>query len=471
MKAKLFKHQEEGIQFLREKKKGLLALDMGMGKTLASIEAARVMGTQNILLIAEKNEIVNYQNFKKETETHFEDLGYVNLRDTSLQEYMEDAPFARAVCGINPDGLVKLDQKVILERFDAMILDESTFAKTATTARFKRVHKIAKDMAYITLLTAMPMMNGASEIYAPLLLMDNPMVAGKGAKGKEAFEIVFAGGHHRHIRNTGIIWKDYMWWAKGANNVRELRWLVRDSFFFKQKSETKIFKKKTRTIERVSMTTEWATEYKEAWDTYYKEAGKRDVKLKNVKELKHVIEKGQMYQVNSRWKASRVASDIANVIYGNDRIVAFSMFVETDELLQKCLTKHGISFKTFDELQEWKDGDEQVLVGRIKAHGKGGNIPEASTALFVDMDYVPANNIQAEERMNRPEQKNNMQVVYYITEGDDVVDKHVQNINKEKIRRIEEFMRPLTQEEIDDMPRRLEQMRIKHSKSMSILGI
>lgn len=466
----LFPYQEKAVSFLTQAKRSYLALDMGMGKTLTSLAAAHLGGKKHILLIAELNEIANSQNFKKEVEKHFESLSYYSLRETPLPDMQG---MERAVCGINPDGLAKLDIKLIEALFDTLVIDEATLAKTTTTQRFKQVHKVAKAMDNLYLLSGTPMMNGAAELYAPLLLMDSPLVAGKGKAGRMAFEKVFAGGHYRKIRNTGKWFQDYAWWAKGANHVRELRYLVRDHFFFMLKSETDVFKKKTRRIEFVPMSMQWLAEYVKAWDEYFEEqkTTRSKIELDNITELKKLIENGKMYQVNSRWKAKKVAEDIAKGKYGIRRIVVFSMFIESDEILQKELTDWGVPFRTFDDIKEWKEGTEQVLVGRIKAHGKGGNLPEASVCLFVDMDFVPANNIQAENRIDRPEQQNDMEIVYYLTEGDDVIDTHVRAINQDKARKIEKFMQPLTDEELEQMPAMLEAVRQKYPKEAELLGI
>jgi hypothetical protein len=64
-----------------------------------------------------------------------------------------------------------------------------------------------------------------------------------------------------------------------------------------------------------------------------------------------------------------------------------------------------------------------------------------------------------------------MLVVYYITEGDDVVDKHVQGINQDKARKIEMFMAPLTQEELILMPEALEKLRARYPKETALLEI
>lgn len=480
---KPFDYQLEAVEFIKKEKRVYGALDMGMGKTitalLGGVECPRPPGARrNVLLIAEKNEIVNSENFRREVEAHFsESFWYANLRDTPLEEIKDSV--LPAVCGINPDALIKLDPMYVRALFDYAIVDEATMAKTTTTARFKNVKKILDDMTYVVLLSGMPMLNGAAELFAPLLLLNHKLAGDGTVKAREAFETIFAGGHKRRIRNTGIWYQDYVWWAKGANHVRELRYLIRDKFFFKQKGDTDIFKKKTRTVQPVPMSLEWVAEYQQAWGKYFGEAQwehrglsskKYDKKMENITELQKLIENGQMYQVNSKWKARQAVEDIKSGKFGEQRIVVFSMFKETDELIGELLTAAGVTWRTFEDVQEWKRGHEQVIVGRIKAHGKGGNVPEASVCLFVDMDFVPANNIQAENRIDRPEQTRDMTVIYYMTEGEEI-DAHVREINRDKARKIDEFMRPLTNDEMLVMPQALTGLYDKYKKYFAELEI
>jgi hypothetical protein len=469
----LFKYQQEAVQFIGEKKRAYLALDMGMGKTLTSLAAAERFGKKNVMLIAEKNEIVNSQNFAREVQDYFYPrMEYVSLRDEEIPPLGDGRYETKFVCGINPDGLKKLDLETVHDSFDFNIVDEATMAKTTTTDRFKVVRKAMQQSEYLALLSGTPMMNGAAELYAPLLLLEHALVGDGTRKAREAFESIFAGGHRRKIRNTGLWYQDYAWWAKGANHVRELRYLISDQFFFKRKADTGIFKNKIRTVEQIPMSMEWLAEYGRAWDAYLEEAAKRDVDMNNVRELQALIENGQCYQVNSRWKAARAVNDIASGKFGDRRIVIFSMFIETDELIQTLLKRKGIRFRTFDEVKEWKAGDEPVLVGRIKAHGKGGNVPEASVCLMVDMDFVPSNNIQAENRIDRPEQTRDMKIVYYMAEGKDIVDEHVRQINQDKMRKIEEFMRPLTAEEIYTIQfQGLPALKERYAKHFATLGL
>lgn len=480
----LFDYQVEGVEFVKDRRKVYLAFDMGMGKTITAVAGTNEVGHKHILLVAEKNEIVNSENFRKEVEAHFSHMDYVSLRETDMEDVR--SADARMVCGINPEALSKISDED-LAMFDSMVMDEATLAKTVTSIRFKSVRKIASRMETVVLLSGTPMMNGAAEIYSPLLLLDH-WLGGDGSKGCQmAFEKVFAGGFWKKMKSTeGMtpqqiqrnFFKYYQWWAKGANYVRELRWLMRDRFMFKQKGETDVFKKKVRTVKRIKKNPQWEAEYKKAWDDYLekvKEHNKkatraRDTKsIKNITELKRLIENGQVYQVNSRWKAKQAVADIAAGEYGDKRIIIFTMFIETDQIVQEELTKAGISWRKFDDLKEWKWSDDQVLVGRIKSHAKGGNAAEACVTLMVDMDFVPTMNMQAENRMDRPEQKNEMLAVYYLAEGEDDIDEHVQGINKDKMRKVSEFMRPFTPEEEAEMPGKVAELMAKYPKEFKKL--
>lgn len=443
---RLFPYQEEAVKFIGEKKKVYLAMDMGTGKTITAIAAAAKYAQKNILVIAELNEIQNSQNFKKEVETHFQgELQYHNLREKETPPLAIYEP--RYVCGINPDGLKKLDPKFIAQCFDVVIIDEATMAKTTTTARFKMVLKICRLMKYVILLSGTPMMNGASELFAPLLLLGHDL-AGKGTqKAREAFETIFAAGHWRKVRNTGIYWQDYAWIAKEARYIRELRYMIGNCFFFVQKETLGMFRHKSRFVRNVPMSVEWVAEYMNAWNEYLKDARKRKVDMDNVAELQKLIENGQCYQVNSKYKAIHVVEEIRakKFAYETPPLV-FTMFRETEEYL---IAEGGMPYQ---EYIEKRPCEPEFVVATIGKHAKGGNMPELNTTLFIDMSFVPAQNLQAENRIDRPEQTRDMQIIYYLTEGSDVVDAHVRDINKKKREAIDEFMRPFDDAELARMP-------------------
>jgi superfamily II DNA or RNA helicase len=100
----LWDFQKEAVAFVGSAKKAYLAMGLGTGKTLTSLAAATSVSDENILIVAELNEVENSQNFRREVETHFPDWRFFNLRDTGLSEI----PPKKAICIANVDLLKKL---------------------------------------------------------------------------------------------------------------------------------------------------------------------------------------------------------------------------------------------------------------------------------------------------------------------------------------------------------------------------
>lgn len=87
-------------------------------------------------------------------------------------------------------------------------------------------------------------------------------------------------------------------------------------------------------------------------------------------------------------------------------------------------------------VQEFQAGKLKGVALTITAGGVGLTLTRASDVLFVDRDWVPANNLQAEDRVHRIGQKGDA-VQIEILESDHALDRHVQDLLDAKTRLIE----------------------------------
>ena len=114
-----------------------------------------------------------------------------------------------------------------------------------------------------------------------------------------------------------------------------------------------------------------------------------------------------------------------------EQFVVFTRFKGFVDLASKKFSSLGISHValTGDTPQEdrgrivdeFQEGRHRVFIGTIAAGGVGITLTNASTVVFIDRDWSPALNSQAEDRLHRIGQKNAVQVIDIIAK--DTIDR------------------------------------------------
>jgi SNF2 family DNA or RNA helicase len=103
------------------------------------------------------------------------------------------------------------------------------------------------------------------------------------------------------------------------------------------------------------------------------------------------------------------------------QLVVFSRFKQLVRLVERRLVAAGIPCVTLTGdtaqadrsmvVKQFQTGQARVFVGSIAAGGIGITLHAASTVVFLDRDWSPALNSQAEDRLHRIGQKNAVQVI------------------------------------------------------------
>jgi SNF2 family DNA or RNA helicase len=116
---------------------------------------------------------------------------------------------------------------------------------------------------------------------------------------------------------------------------------------------------------------------------------------------------------------------------GDEQVVVFTKFKGFVKLAEKRFKKEGISYVAFtgdtpqvdrgNIIKRFQSGQSRVFIGTIAAGGVGITLHSASTVIFVDRDWSPALNAQAEDRLHRIGQKNAVQVIDIIAK--DTIDR------------------------------------------------
>ncbi len=149
----------------------------------------------------------------------------------------------------------------------------------------------------------------------------------------------------------------------------------------------------------------------------------------------------------SKIRSSKVADLVADVVENKECCVVFCAHHQVSDELTAQLHKMGLKSAVVDgrtsQIErgrieiEFQKGDLQVFIGGINAAGEAITLTRADTVVFVELDWVPAALMQAEDRIHRIGQKSNCQVIQLIAKLDEPnLDEEMISIIGSKLERI-----------------------------------
>jgi len=112
---------------------------------------------------------------------------------------------------------------------------------------------------------------------------------------------------------------------------------------------------------------------------------------------------------------------LKDLLEAEEQIVIFTYFREFLKYVAGLLDSIGIPYgqivggqSSTDRYEVQKaltSGEYPIVIGTAQSMGEGMNLQAASTAIFCDIDWVPANNEQAEDRIHRGEIKKSPNII------------------------------------------------------------
>lgn len=177
----LFKHQKASVAFLKPRPRVFDTSDAGTGKTpvhVTDFATRRRKGGGCVLVLCPKSLIRSawgddFATFAPDMKVS---LAYAENRE---EAFAVDAD--AYVTNIDAAVWLAKQKPKFFERFEHLIIDESTSVKHRTSARSKAVDKIKKHFEIRRLLTGTPTSNGICDIHHQMLVLDD------GAKLGESF--------------------------------------------------------------------------------------------------------------------------------------------------------------------------------------------------------------------------------------------------------------------------------------------
>ncbi len=435
----LFPHQIEGIAFLLGRRRALLADDMGLGKTRQSILAmveAEPDGPYLVICPAsiKRNWVREIEIVLPAAETAI--VGPKPLPSTDFNGWVI---VNYEILGKNLDKILEFDWK-------GVVFDEAHFLKNYQSQRSqnasKLVHEIENEPVVHTL-TGTPMTNRPRDLF-PLLQLLNHSLGKSFLSFAKRYCEAYQG-------DFGLV-------ADGASNIEELTVQLHGVMLRRTKDEVLDLPPKVRTWMDVELHpyaiqhyNRLVQEFISKFETPEAIAGLPEsigISTAQSDEINESIDAtdlgtgmGRITQVRRAIafvKCRHTIKFVENALEQGEKVIIFTSFLNTMQRFQKHFKDRAVyvsgavpTDKRQDRVDQFQNDDDiRIFVANMHIAGVGINLTAARQVVFNDLDWVPANHWQAEDRAYRIGQTGTVNVTYMIASG--TIDSFVKTVLETK---------------------------------------
>ena len=419
----LFPHQVKAIEQSLAMRRSILALDMGLGKTVigcvwahAFLETS-LLQCKHVLVVCP----VSLQKEWKRTAEEAVGLGVsgapqkqvskkskpCNATDESQSSDDEDdfpSSFSNPYpVSIHSWGKVPSPPK---QGNYVVVADEAHMIQSMQSARTASMLGLAlhKRCIGVLLLTGTPMKNGKPSNLFPLLkAVRHPL-----GKNQKAYEAHFCEGRQVWFGKTRSVWQ-----ATGSSNLEQLRGLTKSHMLHMSKDDClKNLPPKTRVFEKVPVSSRQQLHHDQAMQELvqiYQDSkargGESDAVLGAFQKLR---------LVGSLSKVDATVQYAIRILQQESAIVIFTSFQEPARLIRQKLVAAGWEGelltgetpppKRQTMVDKFQNGLSPVFVCTFGAGGVGLTLTAARTIILMDRPWTPGDAHQAEGKRDRPTQ-------------------------------------------------------------------
>lgn len=474
----LYPHQEDAVKFLTSKKKAILADVMGFGKTTSAIVAALEDKYQKVLIICPasvkitwKKELMRYVDEEDITivegsnwkENRFTIINYdilknfyeiptemvksttLELQDGKVTKVTKEKEKVSKKTAVIQNAME--NSQLYQSKFDLFIIDEAHRLSNTTSGFYKIMSDLVKrsNPKGIYELSGTPITNRPINFYNLLKLIDAPISRdwrdyverycdGKffyNRKERDAYTFMYCKKKEKESwfelsdeekkeldeildKNCKKIWK-----TDGASHIDELQEVIKSYYLRRDKNDLEL-KKKTVKILNYKLTPEERKSYVKVWDEYVEAQNEKDpVDLERYRKITEGIMMRQWLANNMTSKTIDLAQKCIDL---GHKVVIFCSFDEELNTIKEafkgiCVVHNGkmLAKRKDKSVEEFQNNpDVKVFIGNIQSAGVGLTLVASRVAIFNSFSWVSGDNLQAEDRIHRLNQKNDVTIYYQV---------------------------------------------------------
>lgn len=409
MVTKPFPYQEEDVRQIEEfDGRALVAGEMGVGKSLeALLYCYDHPNLRPIIVVCPKS---LKWNWVKEAFTH------IGMKSIVLEG---GKPTAKKISRTAQLYIINYDilggWLQFLKSLNPLVItgDEIHYIKSRRSKRAKYFKELCKGVPHILALSGTPLVNRPAELWTIINLL-RPKVFSSWRQFADDF-------CEPTLTRWGITYN-------GATNLDKLNKLLQHNVMIRRlkKDILKDLPLKSRYV--VPLPIEKPQEYKSAEKDFIKWLEKQSKKRANkAKRAASLVKMGYMKRLASSLKLKSVFEWIDNFFENsNEKLVLFCIH---KIILKSIYDRYQNKSVFIDGSVSGEDRQKAVnlfqkskwcklFIGNIAAAGIGITLTSASTVVFAELDWVPGNMMQCEDRIHRIGQESDkVQIFYLVAHG------------------------------------------------------
>jgi SNF2 family DNA or RNA helicase len=415
----LYPHQIEGVAFLLGRRRTILADDMGLGKTRQSIVALRHAEPGGpYLVVCPASVKLNWQR----------EIAMVDAAVECRILYGKgDAPLRKDFTGwaiINYDMLGRRVDELKRLSWCGLVFDEAHYLKNHHSQRSKHARSLTLvdgKGPVVHALTGTPLTNRPRDLFPLLQLVRHPL-----GTSFLSFAKRYCDAEHN----------GFGWVTDGASNLGELTVQLHGIMMRRRKDEVLDLPPKVRTWLDVPIPQGTAAaEFRDAVEALLLAKNSSTVGSGRIRLLAKLTKARQKIAIA---KVPLSIDLIEGILDQGEKAIVFSCYDGPVQMLaehfgDRCVKLTGATQakgrqSLVDRFQQ--TDSVRLFVANIVAGGIGLNLTAARHVVFNDLDWVPANHWQAEDRAYRIGQTHTVNVHYLVAKG--TVDEFVQRVLETK---------------------------------------
>lgn len=455
-----FPYQQAGICFALQHSGVLIGDEMGLGKTIQAIGVINAEKPKTVLVVCPATLKINW---RKELERWLTDPYRIHvLRST------DQFPTMPEIVIMNYDILGKFQKQIRAVEWDLLIADEAHFMKNPKAQRTIALLGKGKKVAPVRanrkiLLTGTPITNRPIEIF--------PLVS-------YLWPSVFNNLFHFAKRYCAAHQDGYGWDFTGASNLEELQNMLRANGMIRRlkKDVLKELPPKTRQVvvlpsESVAKLINHEGVKAKQFESEFRrlqiavrqaKAQRDDAGYKNaVARLRqaHNVAFTEMAAVRKELAVAKIPFAIEyveQIIEEGQKVVVMAHHRDVVDKLQNHFGLKAVKlYGGMSDVEKSNNVDRfqtdptcMVFIGSISAAGVGITLTAAQKMLFVELDWTPANMLQAEDRIHRIGQEGNALIQQLVFDGS--LDAKMADTLVRKMAVIEKALDKMGSDELDE---------------------